>query len=515
MKNKGRLFEFLTLFAMVVGTVIGAGIYIKNKIILEATHNPIIAIILWLVVGIACVAVVYLFLEISSSTNKQGSGTISVWAQKFMNRKIGSFFSIFQTYVYAPVMMSLFSTAMIGFALKIANFSLPGYVYWLIFLVGGIIIILLTTVLTVSSLSTSRRIIAIGTVLKFIPLVVSLISGFVIVAIFGIKDGTFGNGTPETWSIDSFEPLSFFRGFGGILFAFDGFVYICNSQKRAKHKDVVPKALLFGMIFVSIFYVLMAISLFLGSTDGSIAELLKRLFNGGQVKDSTAANVLVAIITTLICWLGIAGYSYISVVGLESDLADKVQVSEIDNIQNEKVKIRKIAIKINIITIIIHVIFTCASAFSNISLKETYESIVPTKSFDVGEQIANLIQVFSSACSCFSFAIMTSVIIAGLVNRKTNKVEVEKRKGFVVIGIISTIAIILFTSMGIFTFIVPDEVLYGNETWFNSGKGQGWLFILLSILSIVFVSIIWYIQEKQRIRMQVILNDSTTTRINK
>ncbi|MBY7703834.1 amino acid permease [Vibrio harveyi] len=101
--------------------------------------------------------------------------------------------------------------------------------------------------------------------------------------------------------MDSFELLSFFRGFGGILFAFDGFVYICNAQKRAKHKDVVPKALLFGMVFVSIFYVLMAVSLFLGSTDGSIAELLKRLFNGGEVKESVAANVLVAIITTLIC----------------------------------------------------------------------------------------------------------------------------------------------------------------------------------------------------------------------
>lgn len=110
---------------------------------------------------------------------------------------------------------------------------------------------------------------------------------------------------------------------------------------------------------------------------------------------------------------------------------------------------------------------------------------------------------------------MTTVIIAGLINRKTNKVEVEKRKGFVVIGILSTIAIILFTSMGLFTFIVPDEVLYGKETWFNSGRGQGWLFILLSILSIVFVSIIWYIQEKQRTRIQVILNDITTTRISK
>ncbi|MBY7703835.1 amino acid permease [Vibrio harveyi] len=66
------------------------------------------------------------------------------------------------------------------------------------FLVGGIIIIILTTILTVSSLSTSRRIQTIGTTLKFIPLIVALISGFVIAAIFGLKDGTFGNGTPET-----------------------------------------------------------------------------------------------------------------------------------------------------------------------------------------------------------------------------------------------------------------------------------------------------------------------------
>lgn len=119
---------------------------------------------------------------------------------------------------------------------------------------------------------------------------------------------------------------------------------------------------------------------------------------------------------------------------------------------------------------------------------------------------------------------MTTVIIAGLINRKTNKVEVEKRKGFVVIGILSTIAIILFTSMGLFTFIVPDEVLYGKETWFNSGRGQGWLFILLSILSIVVTSfkITWilvlcfsWIYQIIDTRIQVILNDITTTRISK
>jgi len=41
-----QTFEFLTLFTMVVGTVIGAGIYIKNTEIIKATQNPIISIML-------------------------------------------------------------------------------------------------------------------------------------------------------------------------------------------------------------------------------------------------------------------------------------------------------------------------------------------------------------------------------------------------------------------------------------------------------------------------------------
>jgi hypothetical protein len=45
-KAKKKIFEFMTLFVMTIGTVVGAGIYLKNKEILEQSRNPIIAILL-------------------------------------------------------------------------------------------------------------------------------------------------------------------------------------------------------------------------------------------------------------------------------------------------------------------------------------------------------------------------------------------------------------------------------------------------------------------------------------
>jgi hypothetical protein len=46
LKNRTKLFELITLFTMVISTVVGTGIYVKNNELLLETANPIIAIIL-------------------------------------------------------------------------------------------------------------------------------------------------------------------------------------------------------------------------------------------------------------------------------------------------------------------------------------------------------------------------------------------------------------------------------------------------------------------------------------
>ncbi|QVK05187.1 APC family permease [Mycoplasma mycoides] len=505
MKNKSRFFEFLTLFMMSVGTIVGSGIYVKNRDILIETHNPIIAIVLWTAVGISCIAVVYLFLEISSSTK---NGTIGSWSRAFFGHKVGSFFANFQTMFYAPVNQAIFTSALLSYFLNIFDIKLYGYQYLLIFLLVGAIIILLTNILNVFSIKGSKAVQIFGTGFKFFPLIIALFAGFILADNFGAlqNNGVDVRGIDATksWTKHDFDPLLFFRGFGGILFAFDGFIYICNSKKRAKHQDVVPIALVSAMAFAAVFYLIMSISLILGSPDGSIEQLLERVFNNGQplkTQVNQAVKVMVAIISMIICFLGLNAYSYIGMAGLESDVIDGLSyIKSVD----DKHRFKKIGLIQGVISYAIFAIFIIVGASSSISLNQQIEVGSAT---DSASGMLYLIQIMSSTCSCLSFAMMASLIVAALVNRKTNKVEVKKIKGFVPLAIFGLITFIFFSSMGLFTFIVPLGVIRNGDSWWTAQHSQGPLFLLLMVLGLIFVAILWYNQNKRLIGGLCLKND--------
>ncbi|QQY78145.1 APC family permease [Mycoplasma mycoides subsp. capri] len=508
MKNKGKLLEFLTLFAMTIGSVVGAGVYFKNKEILFDTRNPIIAIILWIIVGSVCVSMVYLFLEIASSTKNGGSGTIGVWTKLFINRKVGSFFAILNAFFYLPVMQSMFISFFITFILMMfSTVQLKGIHFLLIFLTTGIAIIIINALINVFDLSISRKYQAFGTIFKFIPLAIALIAGVVLFD----KNGAFlsgginitnptGGTSKVEWSTSNFNPLLFFRGFGGILFAFDGFIFICNSQRKAKYKDVVPKALIFGMIFVSVFYTLIAVSLLMGSPDGSIGALLEKLFNGGKVLNSSdsstlsrVANILTSVIIIIICSIGANNLSYVSFVVIESDVIDKLYLTSQKNISAKRIAIIQVSV--------------ATAIYSTFILVGTLATVGLTNTATVEQAVSSTngliypIQIIATSNACLSFIMIITLIIGALFNRKTNKVEVEKKKGFVVLGSIAACCLILFVTMSLFTILVPLDVINknnNNSNWFTSNYYQGPLFILLTLLELGSVFIFWCIQEKRR-----------------
>ncbi|ADK69503.1 APC family permease [Mycoplasma mycoides subsp. mycoides] len=508
MKNKGKLLEFLTLFAMTIGSVVGAGVYFKNKEILFDTRNPIIAIILWIIVGSVCVSMVYLFLEIASSTKKGGSGTIGVWTKLFINRKVGSFFAILNAFFYLPVMQSMFISFFITFILMMfSTVQLKGIHFLLIFLTTGIAIIIINALINVFDLSISRKYQAFGTIFKFIPLAIALIAGVVLFDQNGaflsgginITNPTGGTSKVE-WSTSNFNPLLFFRGFGGILFAFDGFIFICNSQRKAKYKDVVPKALIFGMIFVSVFYTLIAVSLLMGSPDGSIGALLGKLFNGGKVLNSSdnstlsrVANILTSVIIIIICSIGANNLSYVSFVVIESDVIDKLYLTSQKNISAKRIAIIQVSVATAIYSTFILVGTLATVGLSNTATVE--QAVSSTNG------LIYPIQIVATSNTCLSFIMIITLIIGALFNRKTNKVEVEKKKGFVVLGTIAACCLILFVTMSLFTILVPLDVINknnNNSNWFTSNYYQGPLFILLTLLELGSVFIFWCTQEKRR-----------------
>ncbi|SYV96619.1 Uncharacterised protein, partial [Mycoplasma putrefaciens] len=167
------------------------------------------------------------------------------------------------------------------------------------------------------------------------------------------------------------------------------------------------------MVFVALFYSLMAISLFLGSPDGTIEALLKRMLNKGQVLETAniIISLVVGIILIIVPLLGVMAYSYIAITGLESDIADNLHHKKI-----EEMSIKKIGITTTSIAIIAYSLFIIVGAFSGLEkgLLATYSSVGVAQDPGASDKIANLIGIFSSASSCFSFGIVTIILIAAL-----------------------------------------------------------------------------------------------------
>ncbi|AVP49607.1 APC family permease [Williamsoniiplasma luminosum] len=494
-KNKAKFYEFLSLFIMTIGTVIGSGIYMKNNQLLQLTHNPIIAIISWMAVGMVCIMIVYVFIEISSATMHMGNGTVPTWTKMFINRKTASLFSIIYTVLYYPICQALFASAFVAYFFKTINQALSANNQLIILLTCGIIFILIFNLMNMFNQKIGGRFQIVATIFKFIPLVIALFAGFFLFDSNSSINTTGMDG--GTWSTSNFAPENFIRGFGPILFAFDGFILIANAQKKAKFKEVVPKSLLFGLIFVAVFYVLMAVSLFMGSPDGSIVELLAKLFgSSGSADAKKIANIVSNVILMFICLFGVNIFSMVPINMLESDVDAKLVYTN-----NKHVSFVKAGIIHSIFTIIVYLFLVLMGAlvvrgnWNGISTNfESWLTDNPGKQIQdylgfTTDKILAFINTVSTAISTFGFSMVGVLLIASIFNRKTQKVEVVKVKHFVPIAIVSSILLLFFVACGIITFALPDK----GQLWVES---DGFFFTMIFIALLVFVLILFLIQEQ-------------------
>lgn len=494
-KNKAKTYEFLTLFTMVIGTVIGSGIFVKNKQLLEQTGNPIIAIVLWTVVGITAVMTVYAFMQIASSTKKSGNGTVSNWGKLFLGRRVGSLFSLVYTFLYFPICQSVFVSGFITFFFMALGLDITLNVQLIVLIVAGISLIILVGFINAFSLQASRMIQVFGTIFKFIPLLMALVAGYCLIDKTGgtsaMWNGT-GVGTGDhPWSATDFRFALFIRGFGPILFAFDGFIYVANAQKTAKHKEVVPLALLCGMIFVAIFYVLMAISLFLGSPDGSIVALLAKIFSANE----NVATILSNVILMIICIIGINIFGFLGTMDLILNVDAKLIFY-----RNGKMMTQQKAALIQVLcAATVYTVFTLLGTLipragweeGINSSRMVDESIVDWMSRSTGAAGA-FIGTISSTASVLAFMMIATILIGAFVNDYTKRVHVERIKGFKPIAMISAVLLYFMVVAGIYAFIQPTNVYIGETPWRNS---DGFYFTIFLSVAIGIILILWGLQE--------------------
>ena len=250
MKEKG--YGLFTTIAMIIGVVIGSGIFFKSDNILIATGGSIALGVL--VFFIAAIAIIFGSLTISqlaSRSSKEG-GLIS-YAEEYYNKSTSCAFGWFQTFLYFPTLIAVVSWVA-GIYICIL-FGIEGTLEKQM-LIGLAIMVFLFVINTLSA-KLGGLFQNASTIIKLIPLLLIAVAGLV-----------FGDTSSVSFSdITAMKSTGWIAAIAPIAFSFDGWVVSTSISHEIKDsKRNLPKALIIAPIFILIVYVLyfVGISMYIG-----------------------------------------------------------------------------------------------------------------------------------------------------------------------------------------------------------------------------------------------------------
>lgn len=240
-------------FSMVVGMVIGVGIFFKaEKILQQADCNPKIALLAWAIGGIISILSGLTVAEIAAAVTE--SGGMIAWIKKVYGKKLAFLVGWAQLVIYFPAMIL---TLAYYFGLYTTNFlGITGNdnLIWFI----AIFTIIFVYIVNIFTTSIGGKIQTCATFAKIIPLLLITVLGFLS---SNNSKGVFF--TPEPLSSSTSSPLLLLGlALVPVMFAFDGWIFVGNIAGDLKDiKRDLPRSIIWGLGFVAIFYLLLNVAL--------------------------------------------------------------------------------------------------------------------------------------------------------------------------------------------------------------------------------------------------------------
>lgn len=290
-QDNNTLKKSLGLFdamAIVIGMVIGSGIFFKPSIVFRNAGSPILAIMAWIVGGIIALASALTVAEIASAIPKTGG--LFIYLKVLYGEKWAFLFGWVQTLVYVPgsiaalaIVLATQVTAFIPLTSKEQKLVAIGFLLFL-------------ALLNVISTKLGSKIQGIITVAKLLPILVIILLGFT-------------RGTSKGIVINNFSGATV-TGFGaailGTLWAYDGWMSVTNMAGELKNpKRNLPKSIISGLLITIVIYVLINLALVkiisveaIISSDKPASDAAIVLFGGIGAK-FISAGILLSILGAL------------------------------------------------------------------------------------------------------------------------------------------------------------------------------------------------------------------------
>lgn len=242
-----RSLGLISSLSLVIGTVIGSGIFFKQAAVLDYAHSTNLALVAWLVGGLITMASGLTIAEIGSQMPHTGG--LYVYLEKIYGKFWGFLAGWMQIIVYGPTLIAALGSYLA--TLLVAFFDLPKTSTPLL----AVIVIALIAAFNLLSNRYGAAFQVITTVGKLLPIAAIIIFGL----LFG-KANAFNQVATISGSVT-------LNGFGmailATLFAYDGWVLIANMGGEIKNpQKLLPKAIVLGIGLVLIIYMLVTAGIF-------------------------------------------------------------------------------------------------------------------------------------------------------------------------------------------------------------------------------------------------------------
>ena len=244
LKKKYGLF---TAIAMVVGIVIGSGVFFKAQSVLEVTGgNMWMGILAWVIGGVAMLICACAFAVIATKYEKT-NGAVD-YAEETCGKGYAYYMGWFMATIYYPAMTSVLAWVSARYFCELVGWSIAGAECMTI---AGTLLVS-SFVLNSLAPKIAGKLQISTTIIKLIPLIIMVVVGTIYGLVTGITVQNF-TAAVNTATGDS----GLFKAIVATAFAYEGWIVATSINSEIKDsKKNLPKALLFGSIIIIAIYIL-------------------------------------------------------------------------------------------------------------------------------------------------------------------------------------------------------------------------------------------------------------------
>ena len=260
-----KRYNLLTAIAMVVGTVIGSGVFFKAEVVLKNTGgNLMIGVLSWLIMGLVMIICTYTFGIVAG--NYEGADGLVAFTRASCGKTYAYYVGWFMTVVYYPTLTGVLCwlpARYFGVLIGGENWANPTSAPVMTL---SVVFLIVTYAMNALAPKLAGKFQISTTAIKLIPLVLMAVVG----SIVGLTNGQITYNFSNIVDPSVAPTTGLFAGVVALSFAYEG--WICATSIGSELKDAkrnLPRALVIGAIIVVAVYVAYYIGL-AGALDSAV-----------------------------------------------------------------------------------------------------------------------------------------------------------------------------------------------------------------------------------------------------